>query len=130
MIIMSVVILSTNAISNSAFSRNKTQASRYTQEALEWLRSQRDINPDAFKIYANTGTYCLDGSVLGFSKPSACGSSEVITDTIFKRELYFSKEALVNGKIIINATIVSSWSDSKGYHEARSVTQFSDIRDR
>lgn len=127
MIIVAVVILSTTSISNSLFSRNKTLANKYSQEAIEWLRSQRESNSANFIISANTINYCLDS--LTFSKKRVCTNTEIITGTIFKRELTFSK-SVISTKNIIDATIVTSWSDSKGLHQARAVTNFSDIREQ
>lgn len=129
MIIVAVVILSTNAISNSLFSRNKTQASRYSQEAVEWLRNQRETDSEAFVAAAATQKYCLNSNPPDFLNAGACSSNEIIPNTSFRRELTF-ETSLVGGKSIINAAIVTSWEDSRGYHEARAVTDFSDIREK
>lgn len=127
MIIVAVVILSTNSISNSLFSKNKTLASRYSQEAVEWLRSERENNFNNFSQFADTPTYCLDG--LNFLNTGLCSSDETIPDTTFERVLYFTKQ-VSSGKTIIDATVVTTWNDSKGVHSSRSVTSFSDIRER
>ncbi len=127
MIIVAVVILSTNAISNSLFSRSKNQGSRYTQEAIEWLRSQREVNYADFVVYTASGVYCLD--TLTFNNPGSCGSTEYVSGTNLIRQVNFS-QTIVAGKKIVNAVVTTSWIDSKGYHEARSVTDFSDIREK
>jgi len=127
MIIVAVVILSTNSISNSLFSRSQNQGSRYSQEAVEWLRSQREQNSSDFVVFAATPTYCLDS--LSFTNIGSCGSTEYITSTIFVRQLNFS-QSISFGKRIVTATVVTYWQDAKGYHEARSVTEFSDIREK
>lgn len=127
MIVIAVVILSTNSISNSLFSRNKTLASRFSQEAVEWLRSERESNFNNFSQFADFDTYCLVS--LTFSNTGQCNSDEIIVDTVFKRELFFEKQ-LSSGKTIIDATVVTSWNDSQGLHESRSVTSFSDIREK
>ncbi|MEK7536253.1 MAG: hypothetical protein AAB559_00540 [Patescibacteria group bacterium] len=127
LIIVAVVILSTTSISNSLFSRNKTLANKYSQEAIEWLRSQREENFAIFTLAANTPVYCLNS--LAFTNVGLCLDTEIITATIFKRELTFSK-SVISGKNIISATVVTSWSDSKGLHQARAVTNFSDIREQ
>lgn len=127
MIIVAVVILSTNAISNSLFSRSRNQGSRYTQEAIEWLRSQREKNSADFVVYASSAVYCLD--TLSFNNPGTCGSSEFILNSNLVRQVNFSQE-LVSGKKITTAVVITYWNDSKGYHETRSVTDFSDIREK
>lgn len=127
MIIVAVVVLSTKSIANSLFSRSKTQASRYSQEAIEWLRHERENNSAAFGVVTNTGTYCL--TALNFSNTGTCAANELITDTIFKREVNFSTN-LVASKTIIIATVITSWQDPRGYHEVRATTEFSDIREK
>lgn len=129
MIIVAVVILSTNAISNSLFSRSKTQASRYSQEAIEWLRNQRETNSEAFTTAASVPTYCLNNNPPDFGNVGSCTSVELIPNTILKRDLVF-ESSIVSGKTIINATVITSWEDSRGYHEVRAVTDFSDIREK
>ena len=129
MIIVAVVILSTNSISNSLFSRSKTQASRYSQEAVEWLRNERETNSEDFVIATNTAVYCLKSNPPSFTETGACSSDEFITGTIFKRQVTFTTSDVFS-KSIINATVVTSWNDPKGYHEARAVTEFSDIREK
>lgn len=129
LIIIGVVILSTNSISNSSYSRNKTLAGRYAQEAIEWLRSQRDENISSFiNNVTSNSSYCLD--FLSWGNTGFCGDLEVIPNTVFKREVDLSTESSSPTMNIITATVVVSWSDTKGEHEARSVTDFTDIREK
>ena len=48
LIIVAMVSLAVNSIQNSNFAKNKALASSYAQEAMEWLRGQRDSGVDAF----------------------------------------------------------------------------------
>lgn len=131
MIIIAVVILSTSSVSNALSSRRNTQAVKYTQEAIEWLRKEKIADISQFMVYANTTSYCLNSNPPNFSNTGTCQSSELIEST-FKRDLSFSKSTiLVSGenKVIVSATVVTSWTDNDGYHEARSSTNFTDIRE-
>ncbi|MFZ3301751.1 MAG: hypothetical protein WA152_03500 [Microgenomates group bacterium] len=128
MITVAVVLLSTKSISNSLFSRSKTQASRYSQEAIEWLRDQRETNLDTFSTYTTTPIYCLNSNPPSFANSGACSSAELIPNTIYKRQVTFETSTISAGITIIAATVVTSWEDSKGYHEVRAVTEFNDIR--
>ena len=65
MIIVGVVSLTTVSVSNSFF-KNKTLAGKYSQEAIEWLRSQTKADFTTFKTSAS-GTRCL--KTLAFSLP-------------------------------------------------------------
>ncbi len=129
MITVGIVSVSTNSLSNSIFSRNKTLAGKYSQEAIEWIRSEREKNPIGFITYSATAVYCLDSATISLTNTGSCSAAEIIAGTLFKRELNFSTSD-VSGKNIIEATVITSWNDSKGYHEAKSVTNFSDIREK
>lgn len=130
LIIVGLVILSTDSIKNSTFSKNKTLASRYTQEAVEWLRGERDRDVSNFRSKTTTPTYCLDD--LDWSNVGICSESEVLIDTPFRREVTFSTSTANNTKgevvAIINASVLVYWQDSQGLHQVKSVTDFTDSR--
>ena len=139
MIIVAVVILSTNSISNSLFSRNKTIANRYSQEAIEWLRQEREADFALFKTHINlpvvntSNTFCLQSplSTTTWSNTGACSSAEIVaTSTIFTRQVTFTKIGIPGGQTVYEASVTTSWSDSKGLHEAVTKKEFTDIRDR
>ncbi|EKE05832.1 MAG: hypothetical protein ACD_19C00176G0054 [uncultured bacterium] len=119
MIIVGVVSLTTISVSNSVFSRNKTLAGKYSQEAIEWLRSQREANFTTFKTNA-VGTRCLN--TLTFTAPPC-----QFINTIFKRQVTFTT---TTNPTIIKAEVITSWTDSKGTHQAVSTTEFTDIREK
>lgn len=127
LIIVGVVFLSTNSITNSSFSKNKTVAGRYTQEAIEWLRGQRDSDSALFKTKA-VGSYCFDTDLITWTNTGLCSSAELINN-LYKREVTFVSNT-VSGKNVIEATVVTSWTDSKGVHVAKSSTEFTDIREK
>ncbi len=129
MVIVGIVSLSTTALSNSLFSRNKTLAGRYSQEAIEWVRSEREKDSAWFIERLTSPTYCLDNPSLNWSNTGVCGATEFITGTSFIRNLSFIT-SVIDTKNIILATVTTSWTDSKGKHEAKSVTNFSDIREK
>ena len=133
-IIVSLVSLVSNSIRNSTFSKNKTLASRYAQEATEWLRGQRDQDPVIFKTNAQTTIWCLKN--LDWSMSGSCpeGSGSNIAGTEFRREVSFNSRNAVSAggaqKTIIDVDVVVKWRDSQGDHEVRSATSFSDWRER
>ena len=131
LVIVGIVILATNSIAYSSFSRNKTLAGRYAQEAIEWLRSQRDVDMAYFRTKVSSSPYCLDTLTWN---TGACGNGEFVKDsaldtTIFKRSVDLT-ETTISTKNVIEVTVVVSWDDPKGYHESRSVTSFTDIRQK
>lgn len=126
-ITVGVIILTSYSVRNAAFARNKNLASKHSQEAIEWLRGRRDTDIQFFITSAQTNSYCLDN--LNFSNTGTCASNEFIPNTGLLRDLTFTRTT-VSGKNIITATVVVSWTDARGRHEARSVTDFLDTREQ
>lgn len=127
LVIVALVSLVSNSIRNANFSRNKSEASNYAQEASEWLRGQRDSDVTLFVTNTLTPNWCFAN--LNWNASGNCSSGSVIPGTIFKRSGSFST-SVENGKNIVKATILVSWTDSQGTHNVESVTNFSDWRER
>lgn len=128
MIIVGVVSLTTYSLSNAVFSKNKTLAGKFSQEAIEWLRFQREEDIAVFLAnVTNSNRYCLQ--TLVWTNTGICGSSELISNTIFRREVVFTTST-ASGKNLIEADVITYWTDSRGYHESKSVTNFTDIREK
>jgi len=121
-VIIVLVSLAAVSIRTSTYSRNKNQASRYTQEALEWLRSQRDSNWDDFYANASTAYWCL--ADLNWSTAGSCGPSSTIAGTTFVRQMNLS---LVS-EDEVDAKVTVYWDDSQGRHEVSSTTALTSWR--
>ncbi len=119
-----MVGLASRSIGNTTFSREKTQAAKYTQEAVEWLRGQRDVDWGVFRLKGSpSGTnYWLQ--TLAWS-----ASSSPITGTAFTRQAIIIYNAAANPDVV-EARVVTSWSDSAGTHESRVTTYFTNWRTR
>ena len=126
LIIIAVVSLSTVSIANSLFSKNKTLSARYSQEGVEWLRSQREEDPVSFFTIL-PGIYCLDTTT--FTNTGNCTTDERISNTVFIRELNLTSTQEAS-KTIVSATVTTFWTDAKGRHEASSSTVFTDRREQ
>lgn len=131
LVVVGVVVLSVYSVRNTTFSKNKTLAGRYAQEALEWLKDERNTDPASFRTHILTTTYCLDA--LAWTNIGSCLSDEVIMDTTFLREVTFASTSQNNSKgesvIIVNAKVVVSWTDAQGTHEVQSSTDMADFRE-
>ncbi len=137
LIITSLVTLAANAVRNSTYSKNKTQATRYSQEATEWLRGERDTNWDNLYDKAAVNppqVYCMKSlSWADATIGLGCSSNQVISGTVFKREVSFERRTVLVGglpKNIIDASVRVYWQDAQGVHEVRSATSFTDWRER
>ena len=128
LIIVAIVALTATSIRNTTFSKNKTLASRYSQEATEWLRGERDADFDAFETRTLTPLYFFPSLSWAAASIGACTSGQEILNTPFRREISFSS-SVINGKTLIQAYVRVYWNEAQGLHEVRSVTNFSDWRE-
>ena len=108
MVLTALVFATTVAVKNADFSKTQAQATRYAQEGMEWLRSQRDQDWDAFDLRAGAGVYCLNNLVLSWpAGPGVCAGFDL--DEMFKREVVLS--ATMDK---IQAAITVSWQGRSG----------------
>lgn len=129
LVIIAVVALASNSIRNTTFSKDKTLAANYAQEATEWLRNQRDTNIDLFITSSGTTQWCI--SSLSFSIQGKCPVGNTISGTNFYREVSFPPQPpRPDGKIVIEADVKVYWTDSQGDHEVVSATNYTDWRQR
>jgi type II secretory pathway pseudopilin PulG len=127
LVIAAIVGLSTSSIRNTTFSRNNALATRYSQEAVEWLRTERDTDWVAFHDRIAASPYCL--SDLSWVNTGGCDSLnelDAVAYTIFFREVDLSEDTPTS----ITATVTTSWTDSQGTHQVETSTVFTDWRVR
>lgn len=134
-VIVSLINVTTVSIRNTSFSRNNTVASRYAQEATEWLRGERDAGWNTFTTNAhNSSTYCLNG--LSWNSGN-CSTLEIIPATPFYRQVSFlcyinnpptpptppppCNNPAIN---IVEASVTVNWSDAQGSHVVSTPIQF------
>jgi len=139
LIVVVLVSLASNSIKTTLYSKNKTQAALLTQQASEWLRSQRDGDINLFLDNAVAGAspngICLNALVWNtpILNPSINCSTKV-TGTIFTRWVSFtiSTQAGAGGSLknVINADIVVNWHDQDGDHKVTNSAIFTDVRER
>lgn len=128
LIIVAIVAMAGLSIKNSSFSRNTTLATRYSEEALEWLRGQRDENWDSFYLNAQNLKWCLPSLSWVDAKIGVCGDDDQISNTNLLREVDFGFDPLEPTSI--ETTVRIYWTDAGGYHEVTSITSFSDWREK
>ena len=131
LIITAVVALAASSIQNSSYSRDKTIASNYVQETLEWLRQEKEKHTGLFRSYVinTTGadlTYCFD-SLSWPVNPGTCSASENIEGTNFFREVVIPACYGFCSADIVEVEIKVTWQDSKGSHIISSSSELSTI---
>lgn len=127
--LVAIISLVGSSVSNSTFSRDRSEAVRYTNEIAEWLRSERDNDWNAFKNRATSGSgrvYCMQTTTWPTSS-GACGASAVVGTTKFVRELTLIYDSAVDPNTV-EARVVTTWSDSSGLHESRTSVSLTNWR--
>lgn len=124
LITVGIIILATNSIRNSTYSKNKTLASKYAQEGIEWVRDQRATDPTTFYTNVNVPTFCI--SDLTWDNPGSCSDFYIGTTNLY-REITFSVSDL-NGKTSVYTVVTVYWDDSQGQHQAKAETTLVDTR--
>lgn len=113
LIVTGIVKVVTLSVANSTFAKNQASATRFGQEAFEWLRSEKERDWDAFSNRSDV-TWCLP-AVSWPSQPGPCSADNKISGTPFTREAALS--TLDTDKIQILVRV--SWTDSRGEHSSR-----------
>lgn len=122
-----VVSLVTTSIGNTTFSRDRSVAAKSTQEAVEWLRAERDADWGVFRTRGSAGgsRYCLPD----LSWHSGQGTCSPMSGTALRREVLLFYNAATDPDSV-EARVVTSWSDSTGTHESRITTYLTNWRTR
>jgi Tfp pilus assembly protein PilV len=131
LIVVTLVSVTSNSIQNSSFSKNKSLASTYADQASEWIRNQRDTNIDVLVTKATSGgTFCLP-DLSWPASASNVASCTVISGTIFTRSVSLGVSLDPgSGKNIISSDVLVTWQDSQGMHEVADDTTLVDLRQR
>lgn len=123
--LVALVGLTARSIANTTFSRERTLAAKYTQEAVEWLRAERDQDWGSFRSRGTPegANFCMESLVWapGTSCPVIPG-----TGLTRRMSLFYSPASPDS----VEARVVTSWSDSAGVHESRITTYFTNWRTR
>lgn len=120
LVLITLVGAASLSIVSSTFSRNQTQAANFTEQAAEWLRSEKDSGWTTFRSHANTRNWCLTNLSWLTAPSRSCGSSDYIPGTVFVRGLSFT----INADGSVQATIQTSWVDARGTHAVPTTVLF------
>lgn len=116
-ILLALVSLSTKSVSNTTLSREKNEAARYSQEAVEWLRRERDNSWTTFMAHVdNSDTWCL--TQLDWSNSGSCGNSELVSGTNLTREVTFDERE--DG--VVGVSVIVKWMEGEREHQSVSDT--------
>ena len=107
---VAAMAIATYSLRNMKINQHKILASHYTEEGLEWVRSEKEDDWGQFTDRGATGTgitYCLIG--LNWSTATECGTNfELGIPPIFKREVNLINQ-VGNPVTEVNVTMAVSW---------------------
>lgn len=121
-VIIALVSLVVTSVANVNFSRTQGEATRFSREAMEFVRSERDKGWDAFNTKSGN-TWCLS-SLSWPGTAGRCGQTNTISNTILRREVTLTSLSATE----VEARILVYWSDVKGGHEVRLNSRFTKWR--
>lgn len=101
---------------NSQFAKNQNLATRYAQEGVEFIRSQRDkLGWSVFKTNYSGQPQCISSN--GSFTALANGCSKIAN--IFTRSATFIDDGT---GLSLTVAVTVSWSDSSGLHSSSQTT--------
>lgn len=135
----------TRSVSNTTFAKNQSIANRYSQQAVEWMRTERDTSWDQLANGVGSSQpvsvapiYCINTLVLSSANDTACTTN--ITNEIFKREVSFSCYECTSSGCAnpitcnlnrvnnIRAVVATYWTDGSGTHSVKNAAEYSEWR--
>jgi len=121
-LIVALVAATTVAVSRSQFVKQRTQAEKYAQEGIEWIRAERDNNNwnTYFLPQASSGggsRYCLN--TLSWTTGGTCATFNLPAGGPFKREALLTRDVSGN-KITVRITV--SWQEGGRTHTSDQTT--------
>ena len=104
---------------NSQFAKNQNLATRYAQEGIELIRSQRDkLNWSAFYANYSGKPQCIDNGGNFTLMSGNCTPN--VGNNFFTRSATFTDSAQTG--INLSITVTVSWQDSSGTHRSSQTT--------
>ncbi|OGY10140.1 MAG: hypothetical protein A3A58_02445 [Candidatus Blackburnbacteria bacterium RIFCSPLOWO2_01_FULL_41_27] len=121
-IVTAIVQLVTISVRNASFAKNKNEATRLAQQALEWLRTEKEKDWAVFYDRAGNPAYWCFPTLAWTA--GQCGSSQTISgSTTFTRGATLDQED-VDGNDTSVVVVTVSWTEGGRTHQSSVTTQF------
>jgi Tfp pilus assembly protein PilV len=124
LILVAIISLTLVSVRNTNFTKNKSLATRYSEDTEEWLRIQKTSNWSQLTTYAAVSKRCmpdLDWTTARIGSCDPVSTTDNIAGTIFDREISLSVN---NQKTEVTADVSVSWTDAQGFHKSSSSVVF------
>ena len=128
LILLALVGLATVSVRNASYSRNQAAAARLGQEAIEWMRSERDRGWNDFVSQVSLNPVrCIKTTDWDQDRVGKCQEGDQLNG-MFYREAGFTT-ADINGDSFfdrVEVLVTVYWTDSRGYHEIKNSIYYTD----
>jgi Tfp pilus assembly protein PilV len=127
LVIVALIRATTISMKSSDFSKTQVLATSYAQEAIEWVRAERDRDWDNIADRAGS-TFCLNSESLSdWPSSSLCsGDEEYGLAGRFKREVTLTAVGGEGNRVEVK--VILSWQDASGEHQSQLTTYLSNWR--
>ena len=124
LVLVTIISLTLVSVKNTNATKNRSLATRLSQDTDEWLRIQKTSNWTQFTSYAAVSKRCmaeLNWQTAGIGSCNPVSTTDNVTGTIFDREITLS----VNSQqTTVTADVSISWTDGEGGHIVKSSTVY------
>ena len=125
LVIVALIRATTISMKSGDFSKTQALATSYAQEAIEWVRAERDKNWNEVADLATPdpgSKFCLND--LSWLDSNPCSDFELAGR--FKREVTLIAVGEEGNKVEVK--VVLSWQDASGDHQSQLTTYLSNWR--
>lgn len=124
LVIIALIRATTTSMKGSDFAKTQSSATSYGQEAIEWIRAERDKNWDNIADKVTPGKICLNA--LDWTATAPCNEDSIPLAGKFQRQVILSSVGTEGKQIKVEVTV--SWQDSSGEHQSVLTTYLSNWR--
>ncbi len=131
-IMLAIVYATTISLKRTQFNQHKIFATRYMEEAQEWVRGEKEVN---WTIFLNRapGTYCMNDDISTcseagtcWSEPTACEATDYSLGSTGGIQNGYSRSiVLTSTGSSVGAVTTVSWKDGPNIFNVTSNTSFS-----
>ena len=125
LVIVALIRATTISMRSSGFSKAQAQATAYAQEAIEWIRAERDKDWNGISSRAGL-TFCLNSESLSWSAEGVCPADDYLLGGRFKREATLTNIGGTGNQIEVE--VIVSWQEAGGEHHSQVNTYLTNWR--
>ncbi len=114
--------IATASLRNMQFNQHKIIATKYAEDLVEWLRSEKETDWNVFTSKAS-GTYCFNASpIAGWPAGGSCSSYDI--NSLYKRSVVFTSSAVGGLISTVNVAVTVEWTEGGNIYKVPINTLF------